>query len=80
MHKRFDPYKAGRCPGNEEFREKLLGQVKEVARPEHRGREVQETAVAKAEGVLCEELQRLGWAAVQLAARRKGDAHNLPIA
>ena len=76
----YDPYKGGWCVGSEAFREELLAQVREAARPEHRGPEVRESAAAKAEGLLREELQRLGWSADHLAARRKGDPQKLRIA
>lgn len=76
----FDPYKAGWCVGSEEFREELLAQVRETARPGHRGPEVRESAEAKAEGLVREELERLGWSADDLAARRKGDPQKLQIA
>ena len=57
----------------------LLAQVREAARPEHRGAEVRESAAAKAESLLREEPERLGWSAEQLVARRKGDPQKLRI-
>ena len=44
------------------------------------GPERQETAASRAERMLAEELKRRGWAAGQLAARRKGDREKLKIA
>jgi hypothetical protein len=41
---------------------------------------VRESAAARAEGLLREELERLGWSAEHLAARRKGDPEKLRIA
>jgi len=76
----FDPYKRGWCLGSEEFRQELLAQVSELAGPEHRGREIQESATAKAEGILREELQGLAWSGDQLQLRRKGDPQKVRIA
>jgi len=39
-----------------------------------------ETAQAKAERILAEELRRLGWSAEDLAGRAKNDPHKLAIA
>jgi len=75
----FDPYKRGWCLGSEEFRQELLAQVSELAGPEHRGREIQESATAKAEGILREELQGLAWSGDQLQLRRKGDPQKVRI-
>lgn len=68
--------------GREEFREELLAQAREVAGPEYGGPEVGESAAAHAEGILREELERLGWRgrAEEPAARRKGGSQKLRIA
>jgi len=76
----YDPYKQGWCLGSEEFRQELLAQVGESASPQHRAREIQESDLAKAERILGEELQRLGWSAGQLEARRKGDPRKVKAA
>ena len=76
----FDLYKRGWCLGGEEFRQELLAQVSELASPEQRGWEIQESARAKAERILREELQSLGWSAGHRLARRKGDAQKVRIA
>ena len=62
------------------FREELLAEVREAPRPEHRGPEVRESAAARAESPLRGEFGRLGWAAEQLVARRKGDPQKPRIA
>ena len=76
----YDPYKQGWCLGSEEFRQELLAQVSELASSEHRGLEIQESATAKAERILREELQSLRWTTEQLQTRRKGDPQKVRIA
>jgi REP-associated tyrosine transposase len=66
--------------GGEEFRQELLEQVNELAAPLHRGPDIQEAAVAKAERILSEELNRLRWLPEHLRARRKGDPQKVRIA
>jgi len=58
----------------------LLAQVNELASSEHRGPEVRESAAAKAEGIIREELRRLGGTVDHLQARRKGDPQKVSIA
>jgi hypothetical protein len=48
----------GWCLGSEEFRQELLAQVSELASLQHRGREIQESGMAKAERILREELRK----------------------
>jgi putative transposase len=70
----------GWCLGSEEFRQELLAQVSELAGPEHRGEDIRQSAQEKAERILQEELERLGWGAQDLAGRPKGDARKVRIA
>ena len=47
---------------------------------EHYGQERQETALAKAERIVGEELKRLRWSEGTLELRRKGDVDKIRIA
>ena len=66
--------------GNEEFRQELLAQVSVQASPRHTGVEVEQSAQAKAERILREELHALGWGAQELERFRKGDGRKVRIA
>jgi hypothetical protein len=57
--------------GSEAFRQELLAAAVERVGPSHYGAERQETGLQKAERVVQEELERLGWEE-ELRARRKG--------
>jgi hypothetical protein len=70
----------GWCFGSEEFRQELLVQVSAQAGPRHIGQEIGESAQAKAERILREELERLGWDMQDLERQRKGDARKVTIA
>ena len=58
--------------GSEAFRQELLAAAVERVGPSHYGAERQETGLQKAERVVQEELERLGWEEAELRARRKG--------
>jgi hypothetical protein len=58
----------------------VLAQVSEKAGRFHYGEELRESAEAKAEGIVVEELRRRGWEEEALAARRKGDAEKVSVA
>ena len=66
--------------GSEEFRAELLAQVERQAGPRHVGEEVTQSAQAKAQRIIREELEALGWGAHELADRRKGDPEKLRLA
>lgn len=70
----------GWCLGSEEFREELLAQMQQSRGPEHFGLEIRESAHAKAERLVKEELARLGWQDSHLRQRRKGDAEKVRLA
>jgi putative transposase len=70
----------GWCFGGETFREELVAQMQEEMGQEHYGAERQETAEAKAERVVGEELKRLKWREADLRLRAKGDPGKLAIA
>jgi hypothetical protein len=70
----------GWCLGSEEFRQELLAQVPCQAGPRHTGEEIGQSAQAKAELILRQELEILGWSCQDLERRRKGDSRKLRIA
>ena len=70
----------GWCLGSEEFRPELLAQVSELAGPEHRGENLRQSAQQQAEGIVPEELGKLGWGVQDLAGRPKGDDRKVKIA
>ena len=75
----FEPPPHGWCAGSEQFRQELLAQVNELASPNHRGPEVRQSAQAKAERIVREELKFLNWTELDLRGRRKGDARKVRI-
>jgi hypothetical protein len=66
--------------GSEAFRQELLAAVVERVGPSHYGAQRQETGLQKAERVVKEELERLGWDEVQLRARPKGHRSKVLLA
>ena len=76
----YDPYRKGWCIGSQELRQELLAQVSQLASAAHRGPEIQESGLAKAQRILQEELKALGWAAQHLQVYPKGDARKVRIA
>lgn len=71
---------------DDEDRQKLLTTLGEACRktervaPNHYGGERHETGVQKAERIVREELNRLGWPEAELRARRKGHSGKVRIA
>lgn len=76
----FNPIRSGWCFGDEAFRQELLGQMAAKLGRHHYGPEIQEAAAMKAQRIVVEELQRLGWSESTLAATRKGDPEKLAVA
>jgi hypothetical protein len=66
--------------GSEAFRDDLLAQVQHQACPRHVGQEVDQSAQAKAERIVREELEALKWSKLDLERHRKGDPEKLRIA
>jgi REP element-mobilizing transposase RayT len=66
--------------GEKALKEELLAQVGAQAGGWHYGEELRESAEAKAERIVAEELKRRKWEASTLDERRKGDAGKLAIA
>ncbi len=76
-------YKAirrGWCFGEKAFRQELLAQMSERLGAEHYGEERLETAEAKAERIIAEELKRRKWREAELTKRAKGDPAKVAIA
>jgi len=70
----------GWCWGAETFRQELLAQMEEKMGQEHYGAERHQTAVAKAERIVEEEMKRLGWRKADLVRHAKGHARKVRIA
>jgi hypothetical protein len=70
----------GWCLGDKAFRKELLGQMAERVGASHYGSEVGESAEEKAQGILAQEMRRLGWGEQDLGKHRKGDPRKVKIA
>jgi len=68
------------CLGSEAFRKEQLERMEGRLGQHHAGELRLETAQAKAERLIAEELRRLGWSAEDLVRRPKNDAGKLTIA
>src|SRR5207249_7686282 len=66
--------------GNKKFRQELLEAMDSRMGGEHYGPERQESAQAKAERIVAEELRRAGWTAKTLEHQPKGDPTKVKIA
>jgi putative transposase len=66
--------------GKEALKQELLAQMWKKAGKSHCGQELQESAEAKAERIVAEELKRVGLAEDELNQRRKGDLEKARIA
>jgi REP element-mobilizing transposase RayT len=73
-------FRRGWCLGGEDFRKQMLQQMEGKLSEHHAGQLRQETAEAKAERIVAEELARAGWGEKDLADRRKSDPAKLAIA
>jgi REP element-mobilizing transposase RayT len=70
----------GWCLGGEVFRLKMLEAMEGKLGEHHSGALRLESAAAKAERIVVEELDRLGWTERELGARSKGDPGKLALA
>lgn len=70
----------GWCLGSKEFKEEMLEKMEGKLGDNHSGEQRRETAQAKVERIIREELSRLGWQEGELATRRKNDPGKLAIA
>jgi hypothetical protein len=76
----FKPIRRGWFFGADALKQELLVKVSEQAGQWHYGEALRESAQAKAERVVVEELQRRKWEKKTLALLRKGDPGKLVIA
>ena len=76
----YKPIRRGWFFGDRALREELLAQVNAQAGDWHYGEELRESAEAKAERLVAQELKRRKWGASTLAERRKGDPAKIAIA
>jgi REP element-mobilizing transposase RayT len=72
-------FRRGWCLGSEEFREQMLEKMEGKLGDNHAGLLHQESALARADRIIAEELRRLGWTESELAARPKSDPNKLGI-
>jgi REP element-mobilizing transposase RayT len=70
----------GWCVGDDTFRKELLERIDQRHGPNHYGDDRHESAQARAERIVLEELQRLGWSEQTLAQTRKGHPSKLGVA
>jgi REP element-mobilizing transposase RayT len=73
-------FRRGWCLGGEEFKNQMLEKMEGKLGEHHSGELRRETAEAKAERIVAEELRRLGWQQTELEVRRKSDPGKLGIA
>ena len=73
-------FRRGWCLGGEAFRQQMLEQMEGKLGEHHSGELHRESAEARAERIMAEELGRLGWKPAELARRRKTDPRKLAIA
>jgi REP element-mobilizing transposase RayT len=78
--KQWKALRRGWCLGEGAFRAELLEQMSRQIQRQHGGSEWQETAMAKADRLLSEELEQRGWDEAELVRRRKADQEKLEIA
>lgn len=69
----------GWCLGGPDFRKRMLEEMEGSLGEHHSGELHRETAEARAERIIGEELGRLGWTESDLASRRKSDPGKLAI-
>src|SRR5207245_1086133 len=73
-------FRRGWCLGGEQFKNQMLEKMEGKLGDHHSGELRRETAQAKAERILSQELDRLGWKQSELADRPKSDPAKLAIA
>jgi putative transposase len=76
----YKPIRRDWCLGGETFRKELLASVHTRATESHHAATRRETTTEKAQRLLHEELDKLGWPESELAQRPKGDARKIRIA
>jgi putative transposase len=76
----WNAVRQGWCLGDEEFRQEILAQIDGQVQEHHPGDLKRESAEARAERIITEELKRLAWTSADLALRLKTDPDKLRIA
>ena len=76
----YQPIRRGWFLGDESLKQALLGRVDARSGGWHYGTELRESAEAKAERIVAEELKQRGWSAGVLRTLRKGDPDKVAIA
>ena len=74
------PLRRGWCLGSEDFRRQMLELAGGTLGANHEGELRRESAQARAERIVGEELGRLGWSERDLSERRKNDPAKLALA
>lgn len=70
----------GWCFGSEQFKEQMLELIESRLGEHHSGEIRRESAQSRAERIIAEELERLGWAERDLTTKWKNDPHKLALA
>ncbi|HOX02798.1 MAG TPA: hypothetical protein P5555_09980 [Candidatus Paceibacterota bacterium] len=76
----LERFRNGWCLGSEAFRKECLEKMEDELIDNHPGRERLETAVAKAERLIAQELMRLNWTREDLTTKAKIDPLKLALA
>ena len=76
----FKRVRRGWCLGGETFRKELLEQAHAPAGENHHAQTRRETTEARAQRILQDELDKVGWTAEDLAVRSKGDRRKVRMA
>ena len=76
----LESFRSGWCIGSEAFRKECLEKMEEKLSDNHPGRERLETARAKAERLIAQELARLNWTSADLTTRARSDPLKLALA
>jgi putative transposase len=74
------PLRRGWCLGSPAFREEALARMEGRLGEHHSGELRRESAQAKAERIIAEELQRMGWTETELKQRHKSDPGKVAMA
>jgi putative transposase len=76
----FAVFRRGWCCGGEAFKRQMLERMEGKLGEHHDGTLRRESAALRAERIVKEELQRLGWREAELTTRRKGDLGKMAMA
>ena len=80
LGREFKPVERGWCLGSESFREELLAAAGERVGASHYGADRRESGEARAQRLVREALQALGWTEKDLSQHRKGDKGKVKLA